>query len=166
MNYPDEAAAFSAAFLRWKTFTCTPAHYEKNVAKTLVLADISTTKRASITMKRKGGCSMKCIQQDDALIFAFCGDLDNLSILKIKADVIREIDRVQAPVVKFDFKDVTFIDSTGIGFLLARYNQVQSYRGELILKNISPAIRRLFALSGIFQIMRVEKENDRKEVHV
>lgn len=44
---------------------------------------------------------MKCIQQDDALIFAFCGDLDNLSILKIKADVIREIDRVQAPVVKF-----------------------------------------------------------------
>ncbi len=77
---------------------------------------------------------MKCIQQDDALIFAFCGDLDNLSILKIKADVIREIDRVQAPVVKFDFKDVTFIDSTGIGFLLARYNQVQSYRGELILK--------------------------------
>ena len=101
---------------------------------------------------------MKCIQQDDALIFAFCGDLDNLSILKIKADVIREIDRVQAPVVKFDFKDVTFIDSTGIGFLLARYNQVQSYRGELILKNISPAIRRLFALSGIFQIMRLENE--------
>ena len=46
------------------------------------------------------------------MIFAFCGDLDNLSILKIKADVIREIDRVQAPVVKFDFKDVTFIDST------------------------------------------------------
>ena len=112
MNYPDEAAAFSAAFLRWKTFTWTPAHYEKNVAKTLVLADISTTKRASITMKRKGGCNMKCIQQDDALIFAFCGDLDNLSILKIKADVIREIDRVQAPVVKFDFKDVTFIDSS------------------------------------------------------
>ena len=69
-------------------------------------------------------------------------------------------------MVKFDFKDVTFIDSTGIGFLLARYNQVQSYQGELILKNISPAIRRLFALSGIFQIMRVEKENDRKEVHV
>ena len=109
---------------------------------------------------------MKCIHQGKALIFAFSGELDNLSILKIKADVIREIDRVQAPVVKFDFKDVTFIDSTGIGFLLARYNQVQGYRGELILKNISPAIRRLFALSGIFQIMRVEKENDRKEVHV
>lgn len=43
---------------------------------------------------------------------------------------------------------MTFIDSTGIGFLLARYNQVQSYQGELILKNISPAIRRLFALVG------------------
>ena len=143
MNCLDEAAAFSAAFLCWKIFTHIAGQREKNVVKTLVLADISTTKKASITMKGKGGCSMKCIQQDDALIFAFCGDL-----------------------VKFDFKDVTFIDSTGIGFLLARYNQVQSYQGELILRNISPAIRRLFALSGIFQIMRVEKENDRKEVHV
>ena len=89
---------------------------------------------------------MKCIQQDDALIRAFCGDLDNLSILKIKADVIREIDRVQAPVVKFDFKDGTFIDSTGISPLqsgselsgradfkehLTRYPQAVRFVGDL-----------------------------------
>ena len=59
---------------------------------------------------------------------------------------------------------MTFIDSTGIGFILARYNQVQEYGGELSLRNISPTIRRLFALSGIFQIMKVENEKERKEV--
>ena len=79
-------------------------------------------------------------------------------------DVIREIDKWKAPCVKLDFREVTFIDSTGIGFILARYNQVQEYGGELSLRNISPSIRRLFALSGIFQIMKVENEKERKEV--
>ena len=78
--------------------------------------------------------------------------------------MIREIDKWKAPCVKLDFREVTFIDSTGIGFILARYNQVQEYGGELSLRNISPSIRRLFALSGIFQIMKVENEKERKEV--
>ena len=107
---------------------------------------------------------MKWIHQKDSLIFSFEGDLDNLGILNFKNDVIREIDKWKAPCVKLDFREVTFIDSTGIGFILARYNQVQEYGGELSLRNISPSIRRLFALSGIFQIMKVENEKERKEV--
>ena len=62
---------------------------------------------------------MKCIQQDDALIFA----LWDRTICRFSRSTRRQFggtDRVQAPVVKFDFVDVTFIDSTGIGFLLAR----------------------------------------------
>ena len=107
---------------------------------------------------------MKWIHQKDSLIFSFEGDLDNLAILNFKNDVIREIDKWKTPCVKLDFREVTFIDSTGIGFILARYNQVQEYGGELSLRNISPSIRRLFALSGIFQIMKVENEKERKEV--
>lgn len=103
-------------------------------------------------------------QQEECLIFHFAGELDNLEIGKIKKEVINQIEQDPKPIVKFDFKDVSFIDSTGIGFILARYNQVRNLHGELILKNISPSIRRLFALSGIFHIMKVENEKERKEV--
>lgn len=109
---------------------------------------------------------MNISQEKNALVFSFDGDLDNLAILNIKADVIRRIDQEKKPVVKFDFGGVTFIDSTGIGFILGRYNQVRDYGGELIVKNISPSTRRLFALSGIFQIMKVENDKERKEVNV
>ncbi len=106
---------------------------------------------------------MKVIYLDDTLTFYFYGELDNLAIMQIKDNAVSCINQYRASKVKIDFKDVTFVDSTGIGFILARYNQVRSYGGELIIKNCSISIHRLFALSGLFQIIKLEKDT-KKEV--
>ncbi len=107
---------------------------------------------------------MKSILKDNELIFQFFGELDNLQILNIKPTVVQLIDKHRCRVVKFDFKDVSFIDSTGIGFILARYNQIQDYGGEVVLKNVTGSVRKIFALSGIFQIIKVENSAERKGV--
>ena len=81
-------------------------------------------------------------------------------------DEQQDTNPIQYEIIKlaFDFKDVTFIDSTGIGFILARYNQVNAYKGELILKNVTPFVRKILAISGIFQIMKVENDDLRNGV--
>lgn len=107
--------------------------------------------------------NMKVIYVNDTLTFLFYGEMDNLAIMRIKENAIACIEQYRASKVKIDFKDVTFVDSTGIGFILARYNQVRAYGGELSVKNCSPSIHRLFALSGIFQIIKLEKDA-KKEV--
>ena len=101
---------------------------------------------------------MKTIVQNQTLLCAFSGDFDNRQISEIKPTVIALIEKSHSPIVKFDFAEVQFVDSTGIGFVLARYNQIQAYGGELVLCNLSSSIRRVFALSGIFSIIRVENE--------
>lgn len=107
---------------------------------------------------------MKSIIKEGILYFEFSDDFDNMQVLSIKQSVIALIEKSQCKTVKFDFKEVTFIDSTGIGFVLARYNQIQAYGGELILKNVNSTVRKVFALSGIFSIIKVENTKEKRGV--
>lgn len=79
-----------------------------------------------------------------------------------------EIDCVMAPVyrqqlsdlledthqdVVFDFQNTSFIDSSGIGLVLGRYNQLKFEHRTLILTGLNQVAYRLFELTGLFQIM-------------
>lgn len=94
---------------------------------------------------------------DGTLYFYFYGELDNLTVCNLKQICIDLIEQYKPVTVKLDFEEVTFVDSTGIGFVLARYKQLQRMNAELILCNLSDANKRLFQMSGIFQIMKHER---------
>ena len=79
---------------------------------------------------------MKHQFKDGTLYFYFYGELDNLTVCNLKQICIDLIDQYQPKTVKLDFEEVSFVDSTGIGFVLARYKQLQKYHGELILSLI------------------------------
>lgn len=91
------------------------------------------------------------------LYFYFYGDFDNLSVGNLKQICIDLIEKYQPKTVKLDFEGVTFIDSTGIGFVLARYKQLKKIGGELMICNLSRTNMTLFHMSGIFQIMKYER---------
>lgn len=104
-----------------------------------------------------GGIKMKHQFKDGVLYFYFYGDLDNLTVSNLKQICIDLIDKYQPVKVKLDFEEVTFVDSTGIGFVLARYKQLAKRKAELAVCNLSQANHRLFAMSGIFQIIKEER---------
>ena len=100
---------------------------------------------------------MKHQFKDGTLYFYFYGELDNLTVCNLKQICIDLIDQYQPKTVKLDFEEVSFVDSTGIGFVLARYKQLQKYHGELIICNLSKVNHRIFAMIGIFQLMKEER---------
>ena len=57
--------------------------------------------------------------QDGILYFYFSGDLDHLHVSRMKEQCIQLIEKYQPKQVKMDFQAVSFVDSTGIGFVLA-----------------------------------------------
>lgn len=69
---------------------------------------------------------MKHQFKDGTLYFYFYGELDNLTVCNLKQICIDLIDQYQPKTVKLDFEEVSFVDSTGIGFVLARYKQLQN----------------------------------------
>lgn len=94
---------------------------------------------------------------DGILYFYFYGDFDNLTVCNLKQICIDLIEEYKPNIVKLDFEEVTFVDSTGIGFVLARFKQLQKMSSKLILCNLSAENSRVFQMSGIFQIIQHER---------
>ena len=100
---------------------------------------------------------------DKSIYIEFFGDIDD-SICPYYKEHIGELIRTNKNKdLVFDFKNVTFIDSSGIGFILARYNQLKTYKKKVYVTNTSEHIDKLFRISGIYTIIN-EYQKSKEEV--
>ena len=70
------------------------------------------------------------------------------------ADALAAGDRL--PV---DVAEVTFIDSSGVGALVAVRNAASASGGSLVLRNLSQPVRRLLELSGLVSSFSIEEDD-------
>ncbi|NBK97217.1 MAG: STAS domain-containing protein [Erysipelotrichia bacterium] len=98
---------------------------------------------------------MKYQYKNKILYFYFQGDFDYMNIEKNKWQIIDLIDQTKMDKVLFDFRDITFVDSTGIGFVIARFKQCAQKNVELLMANLANEHRIIFDMSGIFQIIKL-----------
>jgi len=54
----------------------------------------------------------------------------------------------------FGFEDVSFMDSSGIGVVMGRYNKIRETGGDVYVTGCSPYVDRILELSGIYFITR------------
>ena len=62
--------------------------------------------------------------------------------------------------VIFDFSNVAFMDSAGIGMLLGRYKVIKMLGGQLELMNVNKQVEKVFEISGILKIIPLIKNNE------
>ncbi|MBQ7351873.1 MAG: STAS domain-containing protein [Clostridia bacterium] len=55
--------------------------------------------------------------------------------------------------VIFDFENLEFMDSTGIGVLIGRYKNLKSRSKGIYIMNPNPTIEKIMKMSGIYEIM-------------
>jgi len=80
------------------------------------------------------------------------GELDHHTVDDIRMRVERELRRTGAINVAFDFSDVTFMDSSGIGVIMGRYKTVRSLGGRVVIFGMSKEIERIVRMAGIDRI--------------
>lgn len=87
------------------------------------------------------------------------GEMDhhNAAALRLEAD--EAIQSALAPNVRLDFGDVTFMDSSGIGFVLGRYRIVESYGGNLEVVNLSRRLYSMMKLAGLEKLVTLKAKN-------
>lgn len=83
----------------------------------------------------------------------FYGDIDDSVCPKYRKEISDLIELNKDKDMIFDFKSVTFIDSSGIGLILGRYNQLKSHRRKLYVNQTNNQIKKLFKISGIYTII-------------
>ena len=56
-----------------------------------------------------------------------------------------------------DFKNVTFMDSSGIGLVMGRYRLMQSFKGSVEIRNVSSQTKKLMELAGLGNIAIIKE---------
>ena len=97
---------------------------------------------------------IKYSKQDDYVCAELSGELDEYSAeyVRISLDELLKnaFDRKK---LVLDFSGVSFMDSTGIGVLLGRYNKFSKNDVCMFIKNPTSYVNRIFEMTGIYQII-------------
>lgn len=92
------------------------------------------------------------------------GEIDHHNAAAMRYEADDAIRASLAPNVRLDFGGVTFMDSSGIGFVLGRYRTVQSYGGNVEAVNLSQRLYSMMKLAGLEKLVTLKKkERERKK---
>lgn len=92
-------------------------------------------------------------EKDRTLVVNLDGDLDHHLSQLIRIPIDEKIDKNGIDAVVFDFKNTGFMDSSGIGLIMGRYKLLSRKGGKVFVTNVSPAIKRIFEISGLYKIV-------------
>ena len=101
--------------------------------------------------------------KEKALSIGFEEEIDHHTCLKSAIIIDDAIKKFMPKKVIFDFENVSFMDSSGIGMLIGRYRKIIRNNGIAEITNLRPELRRIFEMSGILKIM-CEKWKERKRL--
>lgn len=77
------------------------------------------------------------------------GDIDHHTAKDMRREIDEALERANPALLVLDFRDVSFMDSSGIGLVMGRYKAVQALGGELRVANPAGHIRRVMRLAGL-----------------
>ncbi|MCI5911406.1 MAG: anti-sigma factor antagonist [Oscillospiraceae bacterium] len=114
--------------------------------------------------ERKTDMNAETILKDDRLIISLSGELDHHNALQLRKYTDSEIKKYFCDNLELDFKNVTFMDSSGIGFIIGRYKIMKCLGGKLTITNPKPHIKRIFDVAGAsaFADIVYNEENERE----
>jgi stage II sporulation protein AA (anti-sigma F factor antagonist) len=92
-------------------------------------------------------------QHRKALIVRLKGELDHHTAEMLKARMEDAIGRDGTLNVVLSLKELSFMDSSGLGVILGRYRQIAAKGGKMVVCDVAPHLVRLFEMSGLFKII-------------
>lgn len=99
------------------------------------------------------------IEVTDSVVTAYLdGELDHHTASAIREEVDKAIDQNKPELLILDFRDISFMDSSGIGLVMGRYRKLKELPGsELHITNTSPWIYKVMHLAGLERLAVIDK---------
>ncbi len=89
------------------------------------------------------------------LIVSVTGDIDQHNASSIREQIDLKISHENVRKIVFDFSDLDFMDSSGIGIIIGRYKLMSAINGEVCIVANKPTLRKLLELSGVKRITKI-----------
>lgn len=88
-------------------------------------------------------------QRDGIAELALSGDLDMSATFRLEPALDRLLSSGQVGAVVLDLGGVDFVDSSGLGLLLATYERSRQAGTAMTIVGPSPEVQRVFRLAGV-----------------
>lgn len=108
----------------------------------------------------KNGCSYESAFDGETLIFSLSGEIDHHSAANMRSEMDGEISRLNPKKLIMELSKIEFMDSSGLGLIMGRYALMQRLGGTVSLRNPNERLIKIFELSGLFRIIRLEVESE------
>lgn len=82
------------------------------------------------------------------------GELDHHLAVQVKEQCQRMMIKYPVENIGFDFLKTDFMDSSGVGMIIGRYQEVHALGGEIYVKNVNRNIDRIMTISGLYKILQ------------
>lgn len=99
---------------------------------------------------------MRTEQHGEVLVAFLEGELDHHAARQIREQLDVQLKRGGIKLCVLDFSGVSFMDSSGIGLIIGRYQLMEGLGGTLRLTNPTERVRRMMLLAGIQRLAEIE----------
>jgi len=103
---------------------------------------------------------IKLAGEKHTLILKLSGELDHHISKEVANKCDSAIMKSNAINIIFDFSDLSFMDSSGIGVIIGRYKKTHSFGGDIIIASPTEQVSRLITASGLKKIVKVTTNID------
>ncbi len=98
------------------------------------------------------------IKKDSILTVLLKGDIDHHGASSVRDKIDNEILKMLPKIVVMDFTSVSFMDSSGIGLVLARHRFCKEINISVYVGQVNIQTQKLLALAGI-KTIKTERQN-------
>lgn len=96
--------------------------------------------------------------EDGTLTVALNGEIDHHTAKKYICAITSKLEAYTPRICILDFRDVTFMDSSGIAVVINALRQMNKMNGELELCSLGMQPKRVFQTSGIDKLIKIREE--------
>lgn len=103
------------------------------------------------------GLNVGVYVKKDILILRLKGELDEISVSDLRMRVTNYIDNYHILHLVINVEELSFLDSSGIGFIIGRYHQLKRKGGDITISNIHGKVERIIYVSGLAKICKIRE---------
>ncbi|WP_078433159.1 anti-sigma factor antagonist [Metabacillus halosaccharovorans] len=96
---------------------------------------------------------------DDQTVVSVAGEIDAYTAPKLREAILPLAEEVN-PNITINLKDVSYMDSTGLGVFVGLLKSVRKNNGQLNLVELSDRLERLFTITGLNDIIDISSKSE------
>ena len=102
--------------------------------------------------------SVSIVVKGEVVTACLDGEIDHHTAAEIINEIDKSVEDNKPTLLVLDFKNVSFMDSSGIGLVMGRYKTISELNGELAIINTSPGIGKVMRLAGMERLAKIGME--------